>query len=413
MAILPAEEFSTARRLIAVRGLRSLGQGALMVDFVLYARTLGWSPQFLGTVLASGLLFAAIATSLAGPASDRLGRRPFIVGYEALALSGALLAAVSAARPVVVFAAVIAGYGRGTVGNPGFFGVVEQAWLARSAPRQELSRLFSRNTAVGFFGTALGAILGVLPQIWARLLPGALAYRPLFLFAALSEAVCLFLILRTNDPRTLASGTPQEEGDGRLKPEERRSLARLAFVNALNGLGMGLSGPLVVWWFAERYGVGPAAIGPAIAATLAFSGLSALAAGKAGAHFGAIRLVVAMRAAGLFLLALLPFLPSYPLAISCYALRTILNRGTAGSRQALALGLVPPQKRGLAASVNSFSMQLPRVFGPLFAGLFFAAGSFAPPFLLAALFQGAYLVLYSRVFAREGRARLLPPEEGG
>ncbi len=368
-----------------------------MVDFALYARALGWSPQFLGAVLAGGLIFAGLATSLAGPASDRLGRRPFILGYEAIAFAAALLALASAARPLLALAAILGGYGRGANGGPGFFAVVEQAWLARSVPRKGLARIFSRNSATGFFGTALGAGLAALPAVWARLLPGAVAYRPLFLLAALGEAAAFLLILLTPDPGS--PPVPAQKSAPPLKPEERRLLLRLAGVNALNGLGIGLVGPLIPWWFAARYGVGPAAIGPAMGATLFFSGLVAIGAGWIGTRFGEVRVVVGMRGVGLGLLVLLPFAPTYAAAILVYGARLVMNRGSAGPRQALALGLVSEERRGLAATANSFSMQIPRALGPVIAGLLFAAGSFAAPFLLAAFLQGAYLMLYPRVFA--------------
>jgi predicted MFS family arabinose efflux permease len=95
---------------------------------------------------------------------------------------------------------------------------------------------------------------------------------------------------------------------------------------------------------------------------------------------------------------LLAFAPSYPIAILIFSLRMILNRGSSGPRQALALGLVRAHRRGLAATVNSFSTQVPRAVGPAFAGLLFAAGALAAPFLLAAAVQAVYLTVYARFF---------------
>ena len=395
---------AVAPRLIAVRLVRSLGQGALAVDFALYARALGWSPGFFGTVLGAGLFFAAASTAIVGPLSDRLGRKPFLLAYEALAFGGALLALFSAARWPLAGLAMLVGYGRGPNAAPGLFGVVEQAWLARSLPREGLARSFAKNAAAGFFGTAIGSALGGLPALWAGVLPGALAYRPLFAIAAVSEAIAFVLLLGAEDAR-LPAQSREIPAETQLRRREHGLLVRLAGLNALNGLGIGLGGPLISWWFAERYGAGPAAIGPAIAAALFFCGLSALGAGRIGRRFGTVRVVVAMRGAGLALLVLMPFAPNYPLAMLCYALRMILNRGTAGPRQALALGLVRAHRRGLAATVSSFSTQLPRALGPAATGLLFGAGMLAAPFLLAALFQAGYLLFYPLLFAGEDPER--------
>lgn len=386
-----------ARRLILARTVRSLGQGALAVDFALYARALGWSPAFLGSVFAAGLLLGAVATAVIGPLSDRFGRKRFLLGYEILAFAAAGLALASAARWPLAAAAMLAGWGRGAVGAPALFGAVEQAWLARTVERGGLGRVFARNAASSFFGTAIGSALAALPALWTAWLPGALAYRPLFALVALGEAACFALLLRIPDPPSESAPAPPA-GEPRLRRQEHRLLGQLAGLNALNGLGIGLVQPLLAWWFAQRYGVGPAAIGPAMGVALVLCGLSSIAAGWAGTRLGAVGVVVAMRAAGLVMLVLLPFAPSYPLAMLLFGLRMVLNRGTAGPRQALALGLVRVHRRGLAATVNSFSMQVPRAFGPALAGVLFAGGSLVAPFLLAAAFQAGYLAFYPLFF---------------
>lgn len=135
-------------------------------------------------------------------------------------------------------------------------------------------------------------------------------------------------------------------------------------------------------------------------AILLLSAASSVIAGRLGARLGLVRVVVGMRAVGLVLLVVMPFAPSFPLAMLAYAGRTVLNRGTAGQRQALVLGAVRGHRRGFAASVSGFSTQMPRAVGPWLAGLFFAAGLFTWPFLLAAAFQAGYLLLYRRVFGR-------------
>jgi MFS family permease len=392
-----------ARRLVVARAVRSLGQGALSVDFALYARALHWSPAFLGGVIGAGLLVSAAATAAIGPLSDRHGRRRFLVGYEVFAIATALAAVVVAARWPLAAIAAIAGWGRGANGAPVLFGAVEQAWLSRSVPQRALSRVFSNNSAAGFFGTAIGMAVGGLPALLAPLLPGALSYRPLFAITAAGEAVCLWLLLRTPDPRLPPDAAADRAAPAGAEPALRRQehglLLRLAGLNAMNGVGIGLMGPLLTWWFAQRYGVGPAAIGPALGAATIVCGFVAIAAGLLGSRIGAVGIVVSMRAIGLALLVALPFAPSYWVAISLYSLRMIVNRGSAGPRQALALGLVRPHRRGLAATVNSFSMQVPRAFGPALAGAFFAAGALTAPFLLAAAFQAAYLAVYARFFA--------------
>ncbi|HPO21267.1 MAG TPA: MFS transporter, partial [Rubrivivax sp.] len=112
---------------------------------------------------------------------------------------------------------------------------------------------------------------------------------------------------------------------------------------------------------------------------------------------GLVGPVVAMRGIGLALLVAVPLVPAFAPAALLYAVRAGFNQGTAGARQALAVGLTR-ERRGLAASLQNVSIQLPRAVGPLLAGFMLHAGMLRAPFFVAALLQGAYLVLYVRFF---------------
>ncbi|MGH7154215.1 MAG: MFS transporter [Acetobacteraceae bacterium] len=384
------------RRLLASRLIVSIGQGAMAVDFALYARALHWPASFLGATVGAGILLNGLLTAAAGPLSDRWGRKPFLLAYQVIAAVAGIVATLSASRWVLAAITALAGYGRGAVGAPALFGAVEQSWLAGTVPSGQLGRVFARNAATGFLGTAIGAFIAGLPRLWQGWLPGALAYRPLFALCALVAVVAFILLAGTEDVKPPRREESTEQAG--TAASENRLLVGLAGVNALNGLGIGLTGPLLTWWFAARYGVGAALIGPAMGATLLLAGAASLLAGRIGARTGLVRVIVAMRGTGLVLLLLMPFAPSFALAMLAYAGRTVVNRGTAGPRQALILGAVRGHRRGLAASVSSFSTQLPRALGPWIAGLFFGAGLFTVPFLLAAGFQAAYLVFYRRLF---------------
>jgi MFS family permease len=164
-------------------------------------------------------------------------------------------------------------------------------------------------------------------------------------------------------------------------------------------------GPFMSWWFAARFGVGAGAIGPSFAVGFVAAGSASLIAGRLTRRYGTVRTVVVMRALGLASLVAMPFMPSFAAAVLLYTLRSALNRGTAGARQAVALGLVRGGRRGLAASINTLSTMAPRGIAPAFAGALFAEGALVAPFLIAGLFQGAYLVLYPLAFSNHDQSR--------
>ena len=93
-----------------MRAARSLGQGAMVVDLALYLARLGWSGVMIGGVLTAGGLLAGTLALFVGPASDRLRRRPFLVGNEILTVLCGLTAFLTREPVLLVPAIVLASF---------------------------------------------------------------------------------------------------------------------------------------------------------------------------------------------------------------------------------------------------------------------------------------------------------------
>lgn len=401
----------TTRTLVLARSVRSLGQGVLVVDMTLYMHALGWSGLRIGMILTAAGLFGALMSLGVGIASDRLRRRPFLLVYEFIILACSLAALFTDQSIILSAAIVIAGFGRGANGAAGPFSPVEQAWLAEEVAPSRRGTVYSMNTAYGFFGMGMGALLAMFPEFlthWLRSAPYASAvapgaYRAVFIVVAAASLANLWLIFHAKENyyhRLRQRAVPVTEEDTRLRNEENKMLAGLVFLNSFNGLAVGFTGPLISYWFAIRFGVGPASIAPMMALTFFITGISSLLTGKLSQKTGIVKIVVRARLLGLILLILLPFIPFFWLASVVYLLRSALNRGSVGARQALTVGLVRDQRRGLATSLNALSMQLPQSFGPTFAGFLFSTGQLVVPFILGAACQGVYLLLYGNFFRK-------------
>ncbi len=394
------------RRLLGARFWRSLAQGALVVDLALYLHALGWSGVAIGVVLSGGGLAGAGLNLAVGMASDRLRRKPFLLAYEALSCGCAVVALFTARDLPLAAAIVLAGFGRGANGAAGPFAPAEQAWLAEAVEPAARGFTYSFNVALGSSGMALGALMAALPAFWRHWLGPADAYRPLFLLVLLGNAVNLVLLSRT--PEFRRPGPAPESAQARVlsagkRSRENRFLRQLVGLNAVNGLAIGLTGPLMAYWFQQRFHVGPSVIAPAMALTFAITAAGALVAGHLTRDAGIVRVVVWGRGAGALLLFLLPLMPIYALAALIFILRSALNRGTVGARQALVVSAVRDERRGLASSLNALSMQLPQSIGPTIAGALIGSGWFATPFVIGAALQGLYALLYGRVFGPRER----------
>lgn len=450
-----------ARGLILARGLRSVAQGALATDFVLYLRALHWPATGIGLLLTASGLSGGVLGLAVGPVSDRLGRRPFLLFYQA-ALALCTLAVVLAPRGwVMALVAVVFGYGLGANGAAGPFAPAEQAWLARHVSASARGTVFSLNAAIGFFGMGLGAIAAGLVPLWSHGRSAAAAYLPLFVLTIGIAAVNYLQIARLREDSrgapaphedvphaasaapsagvapaaqpvviatmppgsapaqtaapavapsraplpavVLGAATPGEtlaQQERRLRRHENRALALLMGTNVINALGIGIFAPLLPYWFSVRYGVGAGAIGSVFALTFFLTGIASIVTGVLVERIGLMRAIVAVRVIGVLLLAAMPLMPAFGWAAALYAVRSVLNRGSVGARQAFGVSLVRDQRRGLASSLNNVSWSMPAAAGPAIAGWLMASGSLAVPFYLAAALQLAYAVLFGTVLRR-------------
>ncbi|GLG01365.1 tetracycline resistance MFS efflux pump [Alicyclobacillus hesperidum subsp. aegles] len=407
------------RYLQTARALRSVSQGVAIVDMTLYLRDLHWSATEIGGVMSAAGVCGAALILLVGVLSDRIGRKPFLLTYECMTACAALVVGLCRNPYVLALAVILTGFGRGQNGAAGPFTPAEQAWLASAVSRERRSRVFSINTALGFFGMALGAVLGGLPRLWIHSLPGAAAYRPLFYGLCVISLGCAIVIWRAPGgkapERVDTKGRPDVEpvdakgaaqfAERTIRRQENRNMAKLAFVNLLNGLGVGFVGPMMTYWFAARFGANSAQIGATLAVSFVVTGLAAVLSGVLAERFGMVRSVVWLRLVGVALMLILPFMPTFSLASVVYAVRSALSRGTQGARSALGSSLTRDQRRGFSLSMNSFFTRLASAIGPSLSGTLLDSGSFALPFVFAGGLQLVSSLLYGYMFRQFDTAR--------
>jgi len=402
----------TTRRLLISRAVRSVAQGALVADLSLYLHALHWSGLGIGLTLTAGGLIAAVLSLLIGIASDSFKRKPFLLYNEGLTVVCGLAPLVSATPVVLLLAIIIGGFGRGSNGSAGPFAPAEQAWLAEAAPPVNRGWIYSLNTAAGFFGMTLGALLAILPAFWVHPLGLRLAYSPIFMIVVLGGCVNLWLLSGARELRA-EPGSRQSADALKKTPAHRfenHILWRLFQLNTINGLSIGLTGTLIAYWFALKFHVGPGAIAPMMAITFALTGMTSIFAGRLTQRHGLVSSVLWSRGIGVLLLMLLPLMPWFWLAAIIYMLRLASSGASLGARQAQVVSLVRDERRGLATSVNAAAFQVPQSIGPGIAGPMIAAGMFVTPFYLAAGLQVLYVIGYGRVFRRYERVEMAPPE---
>ena len=353
---------------------------------------------------AGGLLNAALSL-LFGALADRYGARIFLIIHQTIVSFTSLLPLFFIHPFFLGLAALTANLGRGQNGAAGPFASAESSWLAETLPVKERGSVYSLNAAIGFFGMGAGALLSGLLPLWQTILHGSQAYRPLFLLPSVGSAICAILLSKTPGgvPHKIFSSSKLEvmtDSSEKSNSFSYRPLILLCTTNAFNGIAIGMTSPLIAYWFAAKFHAGPSLIGPVLSITFILTGLSSLFTGTLTKRIGLISSIVSARLLGLVMLIALPLAPTYNIAAILYMLRSTFSRGTAGARQAFALSLIPVHRRALGISLNNVSSQLPSAIGPWITGLLIQNSHLSLPFYIAAGLQAIYLILYTLLFRK-------------
>jgi MFS family permease len=154
---------------------------------------------------------------------------------------------------------------------------------------------------------------------------------------------------------------------------------RLAALFSVDALAGGLIvQSLVALYFHLRFGVPLGTLGVLFFAANSLSALSFLVAVPLARRFGLLNTMVFTHLPSNLLLAVVAFMPTFPLAAAVLLLRQLLSQMDVPTRQAYTMALVAPEERTAAASVTSLAR---------------SAGSAASPVISGALLQGMLLTL--------------------
>ncbi|HZD65376.1 MAG TPA: MFS transporter, partial [Acidimicrobiales bacterium] len=401
------------RRIVAARAAMTASRAAAGVLVPIYLAKVGFSGLHLGLLFgAVALVSAALATAI-GLLADRVGRKPFLVALPLTTAGAAMGFALTRNAGILLALAAVGTFGRGAGAGPGIPGPyypAEQALVTDLTAPAERNRAFARLGSASALGSLIGGLLAALPRLGRLAGLGALAaYRPAFLAAAAAAAVAGLIVVPVAD-RQWGTGAATGGGGSRLRIP-RRSLPllyRLWAVNTLNGVGIGLFGPFITYWFYRRFGAGPATVGLLFALINGATVVTNLTAAGWARRLGLVRVVVVARALQALLLVPLVLAPTFWVAGGVYLLRSVVQRIGLPLRQSYTVAMAHPDERAGVAGLASVPTQLAATGTPVAGGYVFDVVGLALPFELGAFFQLANAVLFAVFFSARP-----PPEETG
>ncbi len=377
--------------LFAARGLRTFVYGFLSVVLALYLAGLGYAPAQIGAVFTAALLGGAGTTAAVSLIADRWGRRGTLLLFALLTSATGLAFAAAGPFWLLVLAAL-----SGTISPSGYevgpFFPLEQAILPQTAWRDGRPDvgLFAWYNLVGTLALSLGSLAaGAVPALLGRVGLAEIAAQRILLWAFAASGLALAALYAGLSPRVEAQA-PGREGAGGLG-RFRGVVLRLTGLFGLDALAGGLVVQgLVALWFYQRFGVGLGVLGPVFFGTNLLSALSYLASARLARRIGLLPTMVFTHLPSNLLLALVPFMPTWPAAAAVLLARHALSQMDVPARQVYTLALVDPPEHSVAAGLTTAVRPAAASVAPLLTGLAMQAASSATPFVAAGALKGVY-----------------------
>jgi predicted MFS family arabinose efflux permease len=400
----PREATRLRRILYAAAFVRAAAVGLVAVTIGLYCARLGLSAARIGAIVSAALWGGALATFLTLLAGARYSPRTMLVLLASLpALGGAVFVSTDA-FPLLLASAFVGMFGvHGR--DRGAIPILEQALLPATVPDGGRTRAFAWYNVLLDAGYAAGGFAAALPsalETWTRLGPLDAMRATLGVFCALNAAAA---ILYARLPRRLPEARAVRLRE--LSPASRPIVAKISLLFLVDAFGGGFIGSaLLAYFFAERFGVSPAALAALFGVGRLLSAVSHLGAAWLARRIGLVNTMVFTHIPSSLLLFTIVASSDFGLAAFLFLLREGLNEMDVPTRQSYVMAVVRPDERLAAAGVTSLVRAGGWAAAPILAGVMMQVGGLGLPLLAAGTLKIAYDLLLWREFRR-----VVPPEE--
>ncbi len=396
--------------ILSARIIRTFSYGFLSVILAIYLQLVGFNEILIGFVLTATLVNSVIFNIVSSVYADKIGRRKFLILYAVLMVISAIVFFLTTNYVALIIAALI-GTINVTGSEVGAFLSLEQAILPQTVHDvKKRTSIFAIYNTAGTFAMAGGVLLSGLPHFFSQQfgLGQIDSIRLLFLaYAACAVgALIIYLILSSKiEIQSKSQGPSSSLHD--LSPKSRSIIAKMSSLFAVDSFAGGfVIQSIVSFWFYTKFGADLGTLSYIFTVAGVLTALSYLFATKIASKIGLINTMVYTHIPSNILLILVPFAPTFPLAIGLYLARMSLSQMDVPTRQSYLMAVVNENERVAAAGLTNTSRNISQAISPSITGVILNSLALSAPFVIGGVLKIAYDIGIFLSFRK-----IKPPEE--
>ena len=363
-----------------------------------YIATLGYSPIYVGLVLAAiigGNIFSNILLTWFG---KRIGIQRALLAFSLLMFTSGVLLYLTAYFPLILLAGFIGNISTtGTEAGP--FQSIETGVMPNFAPVR-IGRAYGIYNLLGYIASALGAFAASIPSHFALSIT---SFHYLYLAYGVVGLLLFFIYWSLKDLDTSRVSYSQEKP--KLTNETARSdMKKLAILNGCDAFGGGfVSQSLLSYWFFYVYKVSLGNLGTIFFIANIITAISIFLAPLIAERLGNLRTMVFTHLLSNVFLIAIPIVGSLILALSFLFLRQCFSQMDVPTRQTFMVEIFQKEDRVRANAVTNTARGIASIFGAPISGALLAVDLVLIPILAGGITKIAYDSAIFLVYRKRAR----------